>query len=423
MSPSIQQRLQDSDPNVRRKAIIALGKSGDKRALPLLAKAYRTDPDPALRNLALKAGRHLRQQLEQAQNPTAGIDPRYRDYARAGFDDGEPDRLSYIRPVYDDDELPPVGEYAIVDRKPTEDVAVSDADRRRAADLARSALEAQERGDNEEALHDLIAAIELNPALKDNATAQKIASRLTGQRGDEAIQILADPMRRKMYIGQVEEKQITRAKKTGGVGWGDVGFDLAILFIVFLLGTFVSLWGMRAMFDGLVASGEMPPDMQEVLALLSVPSILVMGVIGGIYTIITALITYSIIHVVSGFFGGTATLTQTLHALIPIQTVLYVAGGVLMGVAVVTQSIELVGLLAFVLSFGGLAWQVRALAKVQDFGWLSGCAALIVGSIVLGVLSWMLAIIVSGMLGGLLTVMEPMFTGLWLPAGTPLLPF
>src|SRR5947209_3519053 len=54
------QQLDSPDPAVRRNAIIALGKSADGRALNVLAKVYRTDPDPALRELALKAGQHIK---------------------------------------------------------------------------------------------------------------------------------------------------------------------------------------------------------------------------------------------------------------------------------------------------------------------------------------------------------------------------
>ncbi|MCE7947338.1 MAG: HEAT repeat domain-containing protein [Chloroflexi bacterium CFX4] len=54
-------QLRSLESAQRRAAIIALGKLGDLAALKHLAHVYRTDPDPELRDLALKAGRHIQQ--------------------------------------------------------------------------------------------------------------------------------------------------------------------------------------------------------------------------------------------------------------------------------------------------------------------------------------------------------------------------
>src|SRR4051794_19158378 len=53
-------QLTSDDPVQRRQAIVALGKSGDERALRPLANLIKTDPDPVLRELALRAGKHIR---------------------------------------------------------------------------------------------------------------------------------------------------------------------------------------------------------------------------------------------------------------------------------------------------------------------------------------------------------------------------
>src|SRR5258708_5964982 len=54
------QQLSSQDVETRRLAIIALGNSADQRAMAALANVYKTDPDPELRDLALKAGRHIK---------------------------------------------------------------------------------------------------------------------------------------------------------------------------------------------------------------------------------------------------------------------------------------------------------------------------------------------------------------------------
>src|SRR5688572_21145837 len=59
--------LQSDNPQKRRQAIVALGKSGDPHALKPLADAYKNESDPQLRELALKAGRHLRKELSSVE--------------------------------------------------------------------------------------------------------------------------------------------------------------------------------------------------------------------------------------------------------------------------------------------------------------------------------------------------------------------
>ena len=415
MSQSIQARLTSSDPQVRRQAIIALGKSGDERALPLLARVYKSDSDPELRQLALKAGQHLKKQLAAADSPPAKpVDQRYAAYMEAGYDDGASNAPSYVMPVYDDEDPEPgYSGYQIMEREEAE-TPLSDEDRRRAADLARRGLEDFDRGKHEDALNNLIAALDLNPRLKFDSSVQRAAAGLTGQRSDEAAIILADPMRRQMYIGQVQDHKVERAKKTGGVTWGDVTMDLVILVIVVILGTVLLMYGLTTFLGEALQYSDLPPDAIATINSLGMPFILLTGLIGGVGTAVGALIAYGAIHIVSGFFGGNGTLTQTLHALIPVQTVLYVASGVILVIGLLSNSLEIIGLLSFVVSFGGLAWQVSALSKAQDFGWMSGCAALVVAGIVMGLLSWALSFILTAALGGAAALMVPT-SGLLLP--------
>ncbi|PJF24703.1 MAG: hypothetical protein CUN53_16490, partial [Phototrophicales bacterium] len=53
-------QLRDSNPEVRRRAVIALGRTKDTAALRPLAEVFRTDPDPEVRELARKAGLYIR---------------------------------------------------------------------------------------------------------------------------------------------------------------------------------------------------------------------------------------------------------------------------------------------------------------------------------------------------------------------------
>src|SRR5215813_13267759 len=61
------QQLSSQDVETRRQAIIALGNSVDQRAMAALANVYKNDPDPALRELALKARRHIKRTTDSMQ--------------------------------------------------------------------------------------------------------------------------------------------------------------------------------------------------------------------------------------------------------------------------------------------------------------------------------------------------------------------
>lgn len=80
IEPRIIQALQHDDPTIRKKAIAALGKSNTSEALSILAKVYKHDSDPEVRELARKAGVYLKKQLNDtdhrpASKPARPADP------------------------------------------------------------------------------------------------------------------------------------------------------------------------------------------------------------------------------------------------------------------------------------------------------------------------------------------------------------
>jgi tetratricopeptide (TPR) repeat protein len=103
--------LDSDNPQTRRAAIVALGKSGDSRALPYLAKIHQQDPDPELRELALKAGRYLKRLTTQipdsdkakvTQETPPAADPRATSTSsviRPLDPAGLPNRSQVIRPL------------------------------------------------------------------------------------------------------------------------------------------------------------------------------------------------------------------------------------------------------------------------------------------------------------------------------------
>ena len=69
MDNSILNDLSSVDPEIRKRGIKALVKSGDADAMRYLASLYKKDPDPDVRELALKGGKYLQQQANKPEAP------------------------------------------------------------------------------------------------------------------------------------------------------------------------------------------------------------------------------------------------------------------------------------------------------------------------------------------------------------------
>src|SRR5690606_14816885 len=125
MDPERLDQLQNPDPAVRRGAIIALGRSKDLAALPELAKVYKNDPVPELRELARQAGRYIQQENRPAPEPPSPPP------------DFEPEPAS-------DDTPTPVTPVATT---PTPPPAITEADVRRGQSHYRAARNLHEAGE------------------------------------------------------------------------------------------------------------------------------------------------------------------------------------------------------------------------------------------------------------------------------------
>jgi HEAT repeat protein len=65
--PIIFQALKSSNPEERKKAVIALGRTKDREAWRYLATIYKNDPDQMVRDLALQAGKYIKHMDVQAE--------------------------------------------------------------------------------------------------------------------------------------------------------------------------------------------------------------------------------------------------------------------------------------------------------------------------------------------------------------------
>jgi len=146
------QALKSRDPNLRRRAIKALGKSLNVDALPHLHDVYRNDEDPDIRELARKAGAYIQKNTR----------PIYED---EGYDDG------YGEDLYD-----PYGA--------EEETATP------GMDLIDQALDQYTVARYEDAQATLQQAFTRYPALIRNSEARSTAAQITGQPADVAIRAL-----------------------------------------------------------------------------------------------------------------------------------------------------------------------------------------------------------------------------------------
>jgi predicted esterase len=158
---SILRQLQHPDPDERRRAIVTLGRSGDPNALPALAHVYRDDPDPALRELALKAGRYLRQQTAHAA-PVTSAPP------------------AVPGPAVQAEPAPP--------QSPERPISHRDA--QRAKQYASQAMDAFMNGDKARAATHLRKALSINPNLAADKATANLAGEITGQPPREALAAL-----------------------------------------------------------------------------------------------------------------------------------------------------------------------------------------------------------------------------------------
>lgn len=330
MLDSVVKQLASSDAATRKKAIIALGKSVDQAALPHLAKIVKNDPDPELRELALKAGRYIKRQTqefaavapadEEAYTPLYNDDsgngaytPQYSSLSRYYQDDTTESSLSDSAHPY----------YASDDNDGN--AAVSQADRERAQSLVTNARKFHEKKDLNRASEALVAALKLNPLLRRDREVVRLASAITGKDSFTAIQALQQ---------QVEDTRSKARKKTnqvvssGGVSWWVV---IGLLLIYFAVNVGMGIASYTYAADGLITydnlrafNGEERLDAALLNSYVDgYDNRYVMGVVSGVVSVISTILMMLAIHTIAiGMRGGDGFLTDQAVRVLPIYCIL-----------------------------------------------------------------------------------------------------
>lgn len=243
--------LKSSDSQRRRAAIIALGKSKNSAALKPLGEVYKNDPDPELRQLALEAGKYIRQHASQPpssppSSPSGSMSP---------FISPPPRPASQPPPFITEDEPPTVSfgsdaslglGYEIVESQTPNprfgstinlEGEVSERDVARARTYLDRAMSLHMSKNPGKAMEALIKAIGLNPALKRDAVAQGLAAALTHQPPETAFEFLMNPTASQNYIK--ERQRETRNERSEGSlteNLTAVALDLATMTLVITIG-------------------------------------------------------------------------------------------------------------------------------------------------------------------------------------------
>lgn len=150
LDPKIFEYLKKSDPEERKKAVKALAQTEDKSAIPVLAKIYEKDPDADVREMALRAGRHIKKQLH-------------------------------------------AGNWLSHENENAVYVEVSDDTKREARRLLNKGLQATFAGDYDTAQDLVIQGFIMNPNLQHDREARRVAADVFRMKEQEAIDLIMNP--------------------------------------------------------------------------------------------------------------------------------------------------------------------------------------------------------------------------------------
>jgi hypothetical protein len=407
--------LGSKDASERKQAITALARSQDRAALPHLAKVYRSDPDPEIRELARKAGVYINKKVpketppkaapfymgggdaaDDADDLTGGSGSTYGDsrYTYGALDDdsmlGDEDLLA--------DDLLDDREQAA--SKPVDAPRVSAGAEARARDLLEQAMSFHSRGEQQKVIKALTEAFKKNPKLANDNYALNAAGSMTG-------------LPRSQVAAALMDGSLLRAtrKSAGPRGdddptWGDAAVDLGIYWFVNLGLFIVSVLILIALVQALLnnASDISPQErdlIQQQIAVSfstqSIPLFLLQGVLQATGGLIGLLVLYLVWHLVAQWMlGGDGTFTRLIRKATlllafygPLVTAalfgLLVIGGALLAAGGMTPETyqSWVLLVTFGVSIGGLLLISQRIGAAYRFGVGRGCATMIISYILI----------------------------------------
>jgi hypothetical protein len=424
------EQLNASDPELRREAIVALGRSKNPDALHYLAAIFRTDPEPELRELARKAGAYIQQQQNAAPTPPPPAQTNQSAARRRAV-------IREIAPTDEDDAPPRDSERggSLLDEPAQEktqrgpqrgrEYNVSKANRDTARKLVDAAMTLNLNGDNAKALKSLTQALRTDPNLINDNFFNSLAATITGKEGDEAIQVIVDGDQRAqaMKAAQKEKRQKRVDKHMEAVKAStgrSVGFEMLIYLLTSVFGPVIVMLvfiqsSLRFLEESVGLTGDPTAEAEisrairegaEMLSLNGVTLYLITALVSGVLGLIGFLIQAGVIHVVArNLLGGTGTFNHLMATLLAFYNkwlpIYFVASSIFTGLFFVLFPSPI--LICFVLPIVLLTFYImfKTLGKIgeaYDIGLPMGCVAYLIASIVLAALGAVLSAVLRSAL-------------------------
>lgn len=412
--------LESPNPAQRKQAVTALAKSKDRAALPYLAKIYKSDSDPEVKELARKAGLYIQQNSPSSSTAAATPPPASRSappaYNRSPIAEPDEDNDYLYAPppsrntgqgsgtftplmdddlrdplLYDDDE-PEASAPSKPMSKP-----VSKGDEERARILFEQAMTLHTRGETDKALKSLAQAFMKNPNLRNDSYVMNAASSMTGMDRERTGQVLLDgsllKATKKAARGGGGDGAVTNAEEPT---WGDALVDLVIYWLInFGIGillVLVLVSFIRTLIDNITD----PVERQQAEAVLQatfpmgadIGALLGTSALEATRNLIGLVVFYFFLHLVAQWMlSGDGSMTRLIRKAtlllafnVPILFAGYIAIIIL---GAITQSPELIVGLTIVLGLGMTLWLSQRVGAAYRFGIGRGCASLIVSYVVM----------------------------------------
>jgi hypothetical protein len=388
IDPKIFELIRASDPEERKKGIKALARTEDREALRYLASLHSQDPEPEVRELALKAGQHIKKRGE---------------LSHWGEDSGK--AVAKLEAV-DIKKDGPKGTAKLP----------NDAKTKEAKKLMDSAMDMVMRSEYAQAQDLAYQAFGIAPNLGSDPYYASLAGEIMGLPEGEALVALRE--------GRPDVDMGGKSKRKRGAGqdstptWGDFFVDAAILFVA-SAGAFVFFMAMLFnQIQGMAASGiftnmgsyseygsfDPTSQVMNFLAGSGLTLALIVGLIGGLFVVLTNFLHFGLLHLCAGFLGGGGSFRNLVHkAIIPL-VIQSLASVVIMGItyyftfqAIIDAGgntnalmisndtsglLSMLNALSYLIGFGYTLWLSYIVGQNYDFGFGKGCGTLIISYIV-----------------------------------------
>ncbi len=255
MSEQILTLLNNPDASQRKRGISAAAKTADRRYLKPLAQIYKTDPDPALRELAKKAGAYINKQQPVPVTQPATVSPSrsvdddlmaLRDDALSdAYHDPQPepaapvaDALPDLATLLDTSEPAPPAPAPAAIAHHQNIVTAKEPNPKQANVHFNNAFDLNMQGNNGMAALELGTAFHLNPALVNDTAAVALAAELAGVPKEQAAAYISNPANWKAITDRHGGTQggIDTATTTNSLLlWIGGGIALTIVIVVLLV--------------------------------------------------------------------------------------------------------------------------------------------------------------------------------------------